>query len=111
MYLTPKDKDISQEDIDKICEDLWKKELKNKKDRCPDCDSKIGDAHDENCDVARCLSCKGQRLSCDCLSGEGDIWDGLWPGIKDCYEQKLICYDTMRGGGWRFDLNELARRL
>lgn len=33
-----------------------------------------------------------------------DIWTGLWPGIKECYEQKLIAYGS-GGEGWVFDLN------
>jgi hypothetical protein len=31
---------------------------------CPDCDALIGQAHDEDCDVARCVVTGNQRLSC-----------------------------------------------
>ena len=75
-----------------------------------------GSKHDDNCDVARCTKCGGQRLSCDCKNGDGDsdIWSGLWPGVMECYKNKLICYDTCRypdNGkelGWCFDLNKWA---
>jgi hypothetical protein len=110
MFITPKEKGLSQEQINKICEDLWTKE---KPRRCPDCGVEPGSKHDDNCDVARCTECGGQRLSCDCENGSGDsdTWEGLWPGVKECYQMKLICYDTCRypdNGeelGWGFDLN------
>ena len=33
-----------------------------------------------------------------------EVWSGIWPGIKECYEQKLIAYGS-GGEGWVFDLN------
>lgn len=107
MFYTPEQKGLSSKEIDEICENLWKKELENS-GNCHDCGVKPGDKHDEGCDVARCTSCGGQRLGCDCEDGVGetDVWTGLWPGVKECYEQKLICFDACNGiNKWCFDLN------
>jgi len=53
---------------------------------CPDCGVKIGVAHRDNCDVARCLECGSQRLSCDCAEPGAQRWTGEWPGIAECRE-------------------------
>jgi hypothetical protein len=107
MFYTPEQKGLNAAQIDEICEKLWKEysgELKN----CHDCGAKPGEQHEEGCDVARCTSCGGQRLACDCKDGETDVWAGMWPGIKECYEQKLICFAEHCGiNQWRFDLNVL----
>ena len=113
MFLTPREMGISHEEVNKICENLW---AKQKPRNCPDCGVSSGTKHDDNCDVARCTKCGGQRLSCECENGDGDsdIWLGLWPGVKECYESKLICYDTCKHPithnemGWCFDLNKWA---
>lgn len=56
----------------------WMKEFADKITyECHDCGSKIGDTHSEGCDVARCKSCKLQRISCGCKDGGGDVWTGL----------------------------------
>lgn len=115
MFLTPKQLELNQQQIDEICERLWKEENRISNKHCGDCNAAPGEQHLEGCDVARCTSCGGQRLACDCKDGEPDIWTGLWPGIKECYERKLICFDTClhpvtnEALGWRFDLNEYAR--
>lgn len=108
MFKTPKQLGISDVDINKICEELWsdRKELTS----CPDCGVEPGETHDDNCDVAYCLNCGEQSLQCDCGDTQNDTWTGIWPGIKECYEQKLICFDDCKlpdGSliGWRFDLN------
>jgi len=77
--------------------------------KCPDCGVKTGEKHVEGCDVARCLKCGGQRLSCDCKgkAGGGDIWTGLWPGVKECHEKGYVVYDTA-SGQIMFDLNREA---
>jgi len=83
MFYTPEQKGLSQSEIDEINERLWK-EAKETADRhCPDCGVAPGENHLENCDVARCQHCGGQRFSCDSV----DTWDGLWPGVKECYEK------------------------
>lgn len=108
MFYSPEQKGLTQEQINDICEELWKKELEDAESSCHDCGVKPGEQHLEGCDVARCTSCDGQRLSCDCEGGETDVWTGTWPGVKECYEQKLICFDTcMNLNKWRFDLNTL----
>ena len=58
---------------------------------CRDCGAAVGYAHDEGCDVARCLATGGQRQSCpgygtglhDCGR---QVWDGLWPGERECVD-------------------------
>jgi hypothetical protein len=96
-------KNPSQELLDELLE-------KAKKDwagrNCPDCGVKVGEMHEEGCDVAQCSVCMLQRLSCGCKDGDGGKWDGLWPGIMECYEKKLVT--TFNGGEPVFDLNTLA---
>ena len=106
MFYTPEQMGITPKEVDEICEKLWADRLKYGS-TCPDCGADPREKHIEGCDVARCTSCGGQRLSCDCEDGESEVWSGLWPGVKECYEQKLICYDTAMGlNHWCFDLNE-----
>lgn len=117
MFLTPKQLGLNQQQIDEICERLWKEDCKSSKSHCNDCNAAPGERHMEGCDVTRCTSCGCQRLGCNCEGGEPDIWTGLWPGIKECYEQKLICFDTcpypkekeLNAKHWCFDLNEWVR--
>ena len=61
---------------------------------CHDCNALPGTVHLDGCDTARCSVCKGQLLSCPCPDGQPDIWTGLWPGIKECYEHGYVVYDT-----------------
>jgi len=110
-WWTPEEKGLTPEQIDIKVEELWQKSLAEVTHCCPDCIVSPGEAHEFLCDVARCMSCKGQALSCGCEDIGEDIWTGLWPGIKECYELKLICWsDPNRIGGtdWTFDLNTLA---
>jgi hypothetical protein len=103
-------KNPSQEMLDK----LFAEKMSEADRPCPDCAVKPGKKHKENCDVARCLNCGGQRLSCDCKEDEGygDKWDGLWPGTKECYEKKYMAKWVGRGpfksGRLVFDYNRLA---
>lgn len=102
MFKTPEQMGIDFPKVLDICEELWYS--RNNKMCCPDCGAEPGEQHDPNCDVAMCTLCGRQRLSCDCEDGETDIWSGIWPGIKECYDQRLICYDDCTGS-WCFDLN------
>ena len=102
MFKTPKQMGIDLPQVLEICEELWNS--RSNKMSCPDCGVEPGEQHDPNCDVSMCTSCGMQRLSCDCEDGETDIWSGIWPGIKECYDQHLICYDD-NSGFWCFDLN------
>lgn len=109
MFHTPKEKGLTIKQVYEICERLLN-EAKERSGKCPDCGVKPEHQHKEGCDVAVCTSCKGQRLACDCKNGEPDMWTGLWPGTKECYEKKLICFvDHMGSGEWMFDLNTLAK--
>lgn len=117
MFYTPEQKGLSAEQVNAICEELWAEELARPDRKCHDCAASPGERHMEGCDVARCTSCGGQRLACDCEDGEPDIWDGMWPGTRECYENKWICweapYDLKRFGidaskinPWMFDYNK-----
>ena len=100
---------LSDKEIDKIAYDLIEKAKAENDMSCHDCGVIPGTIHHEGCDVARCTTCGGQRLSCQCQDGEPDVWDGVWPGVIEALEQKLICcWDDSQE--WMADLNELARR-
>ena len=104
MFKTPKQMGIDLPQVLEICEELWNS--RSNKMSCPDCGVEPGEQHDPNCDVSMCTSCGMQRLSCDCEDGEPDVWKGMWRGIKECYENKWIVYDTaMNLNRWCFDLN------
>ena len=73
---------------------------------CPDCAAVVGENHNINCDVARCLNTGVQRLCCECGKCGKDKWDGKWPGTDKAYEQKLVCYDDL-SGRIMFDYNRV----
>ena len=33
---------------------------------CHDCDAKLGEEHQDGCDVEECSKCFHQKISCDC---------------------------------------------
>ena len=66
--------------------------------KCPDCGVSVGENHYENCDVARCPKCKGQRLSCMCDDYFEDAWSGEWPGKAEARELGLWCRDLLPDG-------------
>lgn len=67
---------------------------------CPDCQAAVGQLHIGGCDVARCQNSGYQYISCHLREEDEygelvpeelashhckpDIWDGEWPGTKDC---------------------------
>lgn len=106
-FFTPEQKGLSQEDIDRIVEELWVKEFQHPHKNCPDCGVKSGEKHRDNCDVERCTVCGIQALQCEeHADAERETWTGFWPGIKECYEKKWIVFDTAMGRNeWCFDLN------
>jgi hypothetical protein len=90
-----------------LLDSLWD-EAKKRADRpCHDCGVMPGEKHIEGCDTARCLTCGGQRLVCDCVTGYGDVWDGMWPGTRECYEKGYVC-KWGKNGAPRFDFNQWA---
>ncbi len=99
----------TDEEIQTIADELIAKEKEEANQTCPDCGVEPGQKHVECCDVARCSTCGGQRLSCSCEEENEDVWTGIWPGTLEALEQKLICCwnDSKE---WMGDLNELARR-
>ena len=100
FWKSPADMGLSSDEIEKIAEDLWRKETKQK---CGDCGVEPGSQHEDGCDIARCTMCGTQAIQCDeHLDAPMEIWDGLWPGTKECYENKLI---TFGGDKWCFDYN------
>lgn len=107
MLYSSEKMEITQKEIETINEKLWQEELSHIRN-CPDCNVKPGEQHINMCDVARCTQCGGQFIQgCKCENTKRDIWTGIWPGIKECYEQKLICYDDYCGL-WMHDLTSLA---
>ena len=101
----PSDFNLSAEQIGKICQTLWEESNNRQTKSCHDCGVDAGEMHESGCDVARCTVCGIQALQCDeHLEAPMEVWTGIWPGIKECYEQKLIAYGS-GGEGWVFDLN------
>ena len=87
-----------------MLDNLWGEEQKNAGKPCHDCGVTVGGKHQGGCDVARCLATGAQRLSCGCGGCGEDVWTGLWPGIKECYEERFVCFDGATGHVG-FDLN------
>ena len=86
MFLSPNN--LSQKEIDEICERLWAEE---KESNCPDCGVKPGEIHGQNCDISRCVNCGEQTIFEDCCENiQHDVWSGKWPGVKECYEKKEV---------------------
>lgn len=106
MWKTAEELGLSESQINEIVEELYKKEKAIATRECPDCAVKVGEAHVDGCDVARCENCGHQALSCGCDNYGKDIWTGMWPGVDECYKRKLIA--TMGGSEWVFDLNTLS---
>jgi len=102
MFITPEKMGISQEEKSRILDRLWSEE---KSSNCPDCGVLPGQQHQDGCDVDRCPDCKIQKLQCNCGSDKHDTWTGLWPGVKECQELELICWDTATNS-WMYDLNK-----
>jgi len=75
--------------------------------KCPDCAVAAKEAHEDGCDVARCLNTGAQRLGCDCGVCGLDVWDGLWPGTMTAYEKGWVVYDGA-SGSLIFDYNRVA---
>jgi hypothetical protein len=44
--------------------------------KCHDCAVKLGQLHEQGCDVERCALCGGQAISCDCVYENDSDWDG-----------------------------------
>lgn len=88
-----------------LLDGLYAEEKDRSSRNCPDCGAKPKHVHKDGCDVARCLNTGIQRLQCDCDKCGSDVWTGFWPGVKECYEHKLICFDTA-SSSVMFDLNE-----
>ena len=112
-WWTPAEKGLTEQEITDKLEVLWADEKARVTRKCPDCGVEPGKEHIGGCDVARCLNCKGQALSCGCPEDKlgWDVWDGTWPGTKECYELRLLTWSDPRrigGTGWRFCLNTLA---
>lgn len=89
MFYKPSDLKISESEANRILEELWQEAIQASKKTCPDCGVMPGEKHIGCCDVARCTNCDSQYISCDCDYSEVDIWDGTWPGVKECYEKKV----------------------
>ena len=91
MWITAEKAGLTPKEIDEICEKLISEAHDEADTLCHDCGVEPGQPHLEGCDVARCTTCKGQRLGCDCEEENEDIWTGIWPGLLEALEMKLIC--------------------
>ena len=97
--------------IENPSEELLDKLLsENIRTKCPDCQVIVGKKHWDHCDVARCLNTQDQRFGCACGQCGNDLWDGHWPGVKEAYERKYVCFDTVFQATM-FDLNRVAIEL
>lgn len=108
-FIKIQDMGLTDDAMEKIRQELWAEENATS-GKCPACLTEIGQHHKDGCDVARCMKCCGQFISCDCKKPKPDTWDGLWPNTRFCYENKLVCWDTA-SSRYMFDLNEAARLL
>lgn len=115
MWYTAEQVGLTPQEIDTILEAIWQMELKEANSTCHDCGVKPGEKHHYGCDVDICTTCGQQVMGCE--HAEPGIWDGLWPGVKECKEMKLIVtsekgYQERKTDPsyWTFDLNEAARR-
>ena len=112
-WKTPEDMGLTEEQITEKLDELWADANKTATKHCHDCNAAPGEFHLSGCDTARCATCGGQALSCDCDDVGEDVWTGLWPGTKECYELRLLTWsDPTRdfGTGWMFNYNALAMR-
>ena len=106
-WKTPEYLGLTEDKISEIVDGLYKKAQAEATRTCPDCGVKPGEIHHGGCDVARCGGCGKQAISCGCGdTSVTDVWTGLWPGVQECYEKRLICYN--QSTDWIFDLNTLA---
>ncbi|MFC8895830.1 hypothetical protein [Streptomyces cinereoruber] len=77
---------------------------------CPDCNVPPGKMHDDRCDIARCALTGWQRSGCTHPSSTmcNTRWDGLYPGIVECFERGWTIPDvTDIDGNPMPDLNRL----
>tara|TARA_R110002111_G_scaffold100975_1_gene156372 strand:+ start:16433 stop:16927 length:495 start_codon:yes stop_codon:yes gene_type:complete len=58
----------------------------DKKEKCPDCGTALGEPHKNDCDIQRCSECGGQKISCDCATHtpSKSVWNDEWPESQDC---------------------------
>jgi hypothetical protein len=92
-----------------LLDGLLKERLDTANQKCHDCGVSPGETHIVGCDTARCLICGGQYLGCDCgEDGFGDVWDGLWPGTRECYENGFVSFCDL-SGTIGFDFNQEAK--
>jgi hypothetical protein len=68
---------------------------------CADYGARVGEKHEDGCDVERCPHCGGQALGCigfDPNDPRRQPWDGKWPGEADC--ERLDALSSSWLGGY-----------
>jgi len=106
MWITPKEGELTDQELTDICDKLKQDAIDNIS-TCHDCGADPFHLHMVGCDVERCAECGGQRIGCECDSKKRLPWTGIWPGYLECHELQLIC-KWNEDGDWRFDLNTLS---
>ena len=110
MWYNAEHHKLTGSEIDHIVKILWVESMSSDMQDCPDCSAKSGQEHQKGCDVDYCLICIDQCLAC---GHEGSVWDGFYPGTKECMELRLICTSSnekpTNTKDWMFDYNELIR--
>lgn len=102
--------------LEEVLRDHHKKMTEQR--RCNDCGVHAGEAHQHNCDVARCVRCGCQAFfhagwpvytpghqtgHCTATEEEafdGSIWTGEWPAVVEAQELGLYSKFNPDRGGW-----------